>query len=969
MTKFTVHPGEHEDVTPWRGALPPRAYAPSNAAHKSLNGDWKFALEPTAARSPATAEFQKPLFADGDWDTIPVPSTWVLQDGKYGLPAYQNIRYPFPIDPPYVPTENPTGLYRLEFDLPLDWPKNGKTILRFDGIESWAKVWLNGTELGTTSGSRLPTEFDAPVHAHNILAVQVHQWSAASYVEDQDQWWLPGIFRDVTLIHRPPKAVQDYFVHADYDTDGSGKLMVECTPRGTVRVPELNIDIGTGESLHIPKIEPWSAEIPRLYEAELDTGVDGEVVPFKIGFRSVTIEDAQLKVNGQRILFRGVNRHEFHPETGRTLDLETMRQDIVLMKTHNINAVRCSHYPPHPAFLGLCDEYGLWVIDEGDFETHGFENVEWKGSPAVEDMWTENLVNRTERMFERDKNHPSVVIWSLGNEAGFGPNIGRMAEAIRKRDSRPIHYERDLIGQYVDIFSRMYASQELCEKIGKGEEKAEDEIETGRMLFSEEQLNDKVLDAKRLAMPFIQCEYAHAMGNGPGGLSEYQDVFHKYPRTQGGFIWEWIDHGILQRTKDGREYYAYGGDFGEEIHDANFVCDGLLFPDRKPSPGLIEFKKVIEPVEITGKDGEVSVLNRHDFADTSALEFTWRLESDGQLVEEGTFDIAPIKAGETSSVALPALKAGGEAMYTVSARLKEDTAWARAGHEIAWGQIPLGAKPPITVVEATATPKVQDGTIVLGPARLRLVDGQLTQLGTQNVTCLNLDIWRAPTDNDVCYEKHWRAAGYDRMKHRTDTVEVTSRSVIVTTRVAAADTGRALVTVYTYTSDGETLHVSVDVVPQGEFSAPLPRLGLLLGLSDLDTVRWFGLGPGEAYPDSYRAQRLGIFESSIDEWQTPYVYPQENGNRGGVRRATVSGARGGVTIAGEFNLGVKRWTSGQLAAARHTVDLVPGDNVWINIDHAQNGLGTAACGPRPQDRFLLVAEKTGFAIALTPTNR
>ncbi|TXT10381.1 uncharacterized protein COLE_04315 [Cutaneotrichosporon oleaginosum] len=956
MTKITIHPGEHEDPKPWRGALAPRAYAPSNAAHKSLNGEWKFAFEHTAARSAATFEFEKSEFADGDWDTISVPSTWVLQDGKYGWPAYQNIRYPFPIDPPFVPTENPTGLYRLQFDLPSDWPSAGKTILRFDGIESWAKVWLNDIELGTTSGSRLPTEFDAPVQAHNTLAVQVHQWSAATYVEDQDQWWLPGIFRDVTLIHRPSKAVQDYFVHADYDhSNGSGKLMVECTPSGTVRVPELQIQIPTGEPLHIPEVEPWSAEIPRLYEAELDTGADGEIIPFKIGFRSVKIEDAQLKVNGRRILFRGANRHEFHPEKGRTLDLETMRQDIVLMKKHNLNAVRCSHYPPHPAFLSLCDEYGLWVIDEGDYETHGFENVKWKGSPAVEDMWTETLVNRTERMFERDKNHPSVIIWSLGNEAGFGPNIGRMAEAIRKRDSRPIHYERDLIGQYVDIYSRMYATQELCEKIGKVEE---------------EQLNDKELDAKRRAMPFIQCEYGHAMGNG-GGLSEYQDVFHKYPRTQGGFIWEWIDHGILQRTEDGREYYAYGGDFGEEIHDGNFVCDGLLFPNRKPSPSLIEYKKVIAPVAITGKDGELSILNRHDFADTSALEFAWRLENDGNLVEEGTLDVPPIKAGETGTVSLPNKQADGETVFTISARLKEETSWAEAGHEIAWGQISVDTVPPAAPVEETVAPEVHDGTIVLGPAHIRLQDGQLTQLGSQRVTWAKLDVWRAPTDNDVCFEKQWRAAGFDRMKHRTDSIEVTETSVVVSTRVAAWDTGRALRTDYTYTSDGKSLHVIVNVTPEGEFPAPLPRLGFLLGLpKTLEHVGWFGMGPGEAYPDSHKAQRLGAFESSIDDWQTPYVYPQENGNRAGVRRATLSGPEGGLTIAGEpFNLGVKRWTSVELAAAKHTIDLVPGHNVWVNIDHALNGLGTAACGPPPQKQFLLNAHKTKFAFALTPKDK
>lgn len=856
-----------------------------------------------------------------------------------------------------------------------------QTILRFDGIESWAKVWINGVELGVTTGSRLPTEFDAttalkPAGEANVLAVLVHQWSAATYVEDQDQWWLPGIFRDVTVIHRPARAVHDHFVHATYDHEsGSATLKVDCSPEGRVTVPELNLDFKTGEEVHIPKVEPWSAEIPRLYNAVLDTGEEGERVPLKIGFRTVTIEDSQIKVNGKRILFRGVDRHEFHPEMGRSLDEATMIKDLVLMKTHNINAVRCSHYPPHPQFLELCDEYGMWVMDEGDYETHGFENVAWKGSPAREKDWTEALVNRTVRMFERDKNHPSVVIWSLGNEAGFGFNIGEMAEAIRKRDtSRPIHYERDLVGKYVDIYSRMYTSQELTEKIGKQEEDVEDEIGAiGLNILVPEDLRDKELDAKRRAMPFLLCEYAHAMGNGPGGLVDYQRIFHTYPRTQGGFVWEWIDHGIPQKAKNGKMHYGYGGDFGEEIDDYNFICDGLVFPNREPSPGLIEFKKVIEPITISGTPEKVEILNRFDFADLSAFDFSWKLESRDGVVAEGSLEIPDCPSQQTVSVTLPSnAQVQGESWYTISAVLRRDTKWAKAGHEVAWAQIQ--ATPAAGVADSQlVTPTVQGNSVTLGPATFSLPSGQLTRLGKININSAKLDVFRALTDNDHYLAHKWRgaakfSAGLDRMKHRTDGVEISGNAFIVRTFVAAADTGRALRTTYTWTGSAGTLILSLHVVPEGDWDFEIPRMGLRFDLPRFETAEWFGCGPGEAYSDSKEAARLGTFTKSIDELQTPYVYPQENGNRLGVRSATFKGQAGDLQVTGDpvFAFTARRWTSEALDKAQHTSDLEETDHTYINIDYAQNGLGSASCGPPTEEKYQLKAQEITFNVAFTP---
>ncbi|MBO0516348.1 glycoside hydrolase family 2 TIM barrel-domain containing protein, partial [Streptomyces beijiangensis] len=400
----------YEDVSPGSGSLAPRAHsASSDAKSLSLNGSWRFRLSPTADAEDES--FAAQGYDAGSWPEITVPGHWVLQG--HGAPIYTNHLYPFPVDPPRVPTENPTGDHLRSFDLPAGWPVDGDAVLRFDGVESCARVWLNGEQIGEFKGSRLPHEFAVGALLRpggNVLAVRVHQWSSGSYLEDQDQWWLPGIFRDVTLQHRPEAAVRDFFVHSPYDhRTGEGTLSVASDPAGRITVPELGIDLATGESTTLP-VEPWTAETPRLYDAELATG--GERIPLRIGFRTVAVEDGLIKVNGRRILFRGVNRHEFHPETGRTLDLDTMRRDVELMKQHNINAVRTSHYPPHPAFLDLCDELGLWVIDECDLETHGFVEQEWRDNPVDDERWTPALIDRAARMVERDKNHPSVVIWS-----------------------------------------------------------------------------------------------------------------------------------------------------------------------------------------------------------------------------------------------------------------------------------------------------------------------------------------------------------------------------------------------------------------------------------------------------------------------------------------------------------------------------------------------------------------------------
>ena len=949
-----------ERFQPTSGARPPRAWFTSDAPTVDLSGDWKFRWSPRADRP---ADFVTAGFDDTNWATLPVPSHWQLHG--YGAPAYTNIRYPFPVDPPRVPTDNPTGDYRVAFGVPSSW-RGHPVVLRFDGVDSCARVWLNGTEIGVTSGSRLPAEFDVTGaigwEGTELLAVRVHQWSSGSYLEDQDMWWLSGIFRRVTLTARPAGGIEDYFLHADYDhRTGSGTLTVEADVPARVTVPELGIDAATGEKIPVTAVEPWSAESPRLYHGEIATGA--ERIPVRIGYRRVAIADGVLMVNGRRIMLRGVNRHEFDPDRGRALTAETMLQDVLLMKQHNINSVRTSHYPPDPRFLDLCDAYGLYVVDECDLETHGFiagRPGVIPGNPADEPAWRDELVHRMRRMVERDKNHPSVIMWSLGNESGSGRNLSAMARWARERDSsRPLHYERDRTCRDVDVYSLMYPPHAEVELIGQRQE---------------EPLEDSDLDARRRAMPFIMCEYGHAMGNGPGGLCEYQELFDTYPRCQGGFIWEWIDHGIRIRAPGG-EYFGYGGDFGEPLHDANFVADGLLFPDRTPSPGLLEYKKVIEPVRISGADGGLRISNRYDFLGLSHLNFLWSIEDEGIEQAAGRLDVPDTGPGQSVVVPLPQLPATrGEAWLTIRSVLAEATPWAPAGHEVGWGQLKAGdnASPAVGPRGPTAGDARE---IRVGPGIFSADDGQLSWLGAIPVEGPRLDVWRAPIDNDRWFSREpnelaWRELGLHRMQHRIDEVAAGPDELVVRTRVAPAGTRLGLYASYRWTADGAALRLGIEVSPDGDWELPLPRLGVRMALpGHLQNVEWFGLGPGEAYPDSRHAVRVGRFRASVAEMQTPYVFPQENGNRADVRwMALRDDAGAGLVVAGDpwIDVTARQWTTEALDRARHPVDVEAGEQIWLNLDYAQNGLGSASCGPGVLPRYRLPAVPAAFWVIFRP---
>ena len=641
-----------DDFSPGSGLRSrPRAWLSSDAAMLSLNGDWKFRWSPVAYGLDDTAA--DPDFDDTRWDTIPVPSHWVLpgtsakaQQGRYGRPIYTNIRYPFPIDPPHVPDENPTGDHRRIFELP-NWSSE-RVLLRFDGVESVYRVWLNGTEIGVGKGSRLVQEFDITdvvQPGKNVILVRVHQWSSMSYLEDQDQWWLPGIFRDVTLLGRPLGAVDDVWLRTEYAPSGLGWIDPEiiASERAfplVIKIAELGVEQrfeGPSDiaAFAVGQVEPWSAEVPRLYEARVSS--TAEKLTLRLGFRRVEIDGDILRVNGNQVIFRGVNRHEIHPIKGRMFDEQYARADMIMMKRAGINAIRTSHYPPQPRVLDLADELGFWVIEECDLETHGFVDCGWQGNPSDDPRWTEACLDRVERTVERDKNHPSVIIWSLGNEAGTGTNLAQMADWVRSRDpGRPIHYEGDHSCAYIDIYSRMYPNYLETEAIG---------AESGFISY----LNEPA-DAERVrSKPFVMCEYAHAMGNSPGGLQIYDELTERYPRLHGGFVWEWRDHGLLTRAADGGAFYGYGGDFGEVVHDGNFVMDGMLLPDGTPTPSLAEFTRVNQPV-VFGLDGSlVTVRNRYHTLSTEHLRFVAVKEVDGHSVAEATVQVPGYSARSRAS--------------------------------------------------------------------------------------------------------------------------------------------------------------------------------------------------------------------------------------------------------------------------------------------------------------------------------
>ena len=962
----------HESVVVPNGVLParfrPRAGGTDRPA-LSLDGEWRFRLFPEASTGVDPADRGE------GWDTIEVPGHWQLAQAPdawpYGRPAYTNVLFPIPVDPPRVPRENPTGEYRRTITVPPSWQEDGRVVLRFEGVDSWFEVAVNGQILAQSHGSRLPTEIDvtdALVDGANLVAVRVTQWSAPTYLEDQDQWWLSGIFRSVSMEHRPGGGVDHATVVAEYDhTTGEGELRVDVEHDAghpaRITVPELGIDVAAGETVR-HAVQPWSAEHPRLYDVVVSTAA--EQVTLRVGFRTVSTVDGVFRVNGAPVKLYGVNRHEFEPARGRAVTPETMLEDVLLMKQHHVNAVRTSHYPPHPHFLDLCDEHGLYVIDENDLETHGFEPLGWRGNPTDDPQWTPVLVDRVTRMVRRDAHHPSIIMWSLGNESGEGCNVEAMASAIRALDgSRPLHYEGDWSSEHVDVYSRMYPTSEEVALIGRGEEAP---------------LADGSLDSRRRTLPFVLCEYAHAMGNGPGGLTDYLDLVDEHPRLMGGFVWEWMDHGIATRAADGTPFHGYGGDFGEELHDGAFIADGLLLADRTPSPGLVELGAAYAPVQVVPdphRPQTFRLRNRYAFTSTEHIRLEWALVAGGDVVATGDYaaelSLAPgetriLTVSELTGQAVQDVRASSEAVWcTLRAVPREAPAWAPDGFHLGAGQVLVRPAAPLPPASGVPT-RTAEGNHHVGPVVLDAV-GRILSIGGVPVRLSRVDAWRAPTDNDgsrswydaVGDDEAWTKAGLTRLHERVEGLVREGDTLVVTARCAGAATDCGFAVRYEWrTVDHSTADLVITIRPEGQWPGSVARLGLLLALEQADagavTVDWTGMGPGESYADSTLAALTGRWQHTVDELGTRYTRPQENGARRGVTRATFGLATGPLTLtAGEVLVGdqqvhgieltARPWSDAALHAADHPHELVPDGSLWVHVDAAGHGLGSAACGP------------------------
>ncbi|UNK72419.1 glycoside hydrolase family 2 TIM barrel-domain containing protein [Microbacterium sp. H1-D42] len=928
-------------IQPYDGIESPRSWLRSDAPSISLDGTWAFAYHPAGVPDTDATWLTNP-----GGDEIEVPGHWQLQG--HGSPAYMNHVYPFPLDAPHVP-DGPVGDYWRTFDLPDGWA-GASVLLRFEGVDSWFTVAVNGQQIGYSSGSRLPSEFEIGALLHegsNTLQVRVWQWSAASYLEDQDQWWLSGIFRGVSLQLRPVRGIRDVEIHAGYaDGVGSFSCAVDGDADTRIRIPELGIDVAAGEAV-TTAVEPWTAESPRLYDVEIVA--PQETVRLRTGFRTIAIAQGILTVNGAAIMLRGVNRHEFHPDRGRTLTDDDMLTDVLLMKQHNINAVRTSHYPPHPRFLELCDEYGLYVMDEADYETHGFIEADWVGNPSDDDFYRDACLDRIERMIERDKNSPSVIMWSLGNEAGKGRNLVAMYEWSKDRDpARPVHYEGDPAAS--DVFSKMYSEYEEFAAYARGD------VAPAMWGFPAEHVVDK---------PLILCEYGHAMGNGPGSIGEYIEIFRTHPRSQGGFIWEWIDHGI--RRVDGT--YACGGDFGEPVHDGRFCLDGLLFPDRMPSPGLLEYAAQIQPVRIVAETGGVRITSEYDHIDTAHLRFCWIVEGAHGEVGRGDLAVPTLAPGESTLVSLAAADDAarsapdGESAVRVEASLTAAATWADAEHVVARADLPLRARrAPATATTTGARPVTTSELVRFGPATFSASTGMPLSIGDLRVDALRWSVWRAPIDNDSVQPTSpgsgWRTYGYDRMLHWPRQVEIGDDAIEVSARLAPVGQGFGFEVRYRWSAEDGLVRLDATASPVGVWpDLPLPRLGLDLAIPGvLERADWFGLGPGESYPDSRAAVWLARHTASLDELQAPYVVPQENGHRSDVRTVDLTWADGTamrITGVGTFGFTARAWSNAELDAAGHIHELVPGETAFLGIDAAQHAVGSGSCGPVSAPAFHL----------------
>lgn len=973
----------------------------------SLNGPWKFSF----ATNPASRveKFYETGFDTSGWSEINVPSNWQLQG--YDYPQYTNVIYPWvgreDLEAPFAPTEfNPVGSYLKTFTLPENW-QGQPVFISFQGVESAFYVWVNGDLAGYSEDSFTSAEFDLTsyvVPGENKLAVEVYRWSDASWLEDQDFWRLSGIFRDVYLYSIRNNHVYDFFANTILDEQyQNAELSIRAN---LIAYGEANLEgIGLEATLYDDKGQPvfsnapfnpvqegdpgyynrqlvvpvenpkkWSAEYPNLYTLILSVknreGQLIEAVGCKVGFRKFELKDGLMQINGKPISFKGTDRHEFSPRTGRALSYEDMLKDIFLLKSYNLNSVRTSHYPNHPVWYDLCDQYGIYLIDETNLETHGTWNTEsinaGKELPGSKPEWEPAVMDRCRSMFQRDKNHPSVLLWSLGNESYVGDVFLKMHDFLKAADpSRLVHYEgvvHDPTRKYdaaSDIESRMYSHVDVIEEYARNNP----------------------------PKPFILCEYAHAMGNSCGGLHKYWDLFERYPVLQGGFIWDWIDQAIYKKSPEGVEFLAYGGDFGDVPNDGNFSGNGLIFADRTVSPKLLEVKKCYQSIKIEAVDltqGVIKVHNRYLFTDLKEFSLDWQLARNGVTVQEG-HEGFELGAGQTREVTLgytqPQGQASDDFILTVSFRLKEPTVWAEAGHEVAFEQFSLPrtvSLPGFVEIDEDGALKVEDASGHLEisgdnfAVQFDKAHGTLVsyKVGGKELLKQGLipNFWRAYTDNDHGNRLEercatWRNAGQERQllqffwKKQEGQVEVVSNYILPTTTTSVCGLD------YIIKTNGE-IEIKLELAP-GNDLPEIPEIGVLFEMdAAFDTVSWYGKGPHETYWDRQTGAKIGLYSGKVVEQFVPYLRPQETGNKVEVRWATLTGpTETGLKVYGPENFDTLEvnalpYTPFELEEVTHPYQLPAPAKTVVRVNYKQMGVGgDDSWGAKTHPEYTLYANR------------
>lgn len=995
----------HPPFASWRDEHAAQQEQPSPSV-VSLNGQWNFSWFPRPEAIPASWLLQDMA----DADTLPVPANWQLH-GYDDVPIYTNVQYPIPVNPPFVPAENPTGGYSLHFHVDPAWLEQGRTRIIFDGVSSAFHLWVNGHWIGYSQDSRLPAEFDLSDHlqpGNNRLNVMVLRWSDGSYLEDQDMWRMSGIFRDVSLLHKPDIHLADIQISTPLSAEyHSAQLCADiklATHSQPVENYRLRLSLWRGEELigqcesqpgsaiiderghyaertqlklHVEKPLLWSAEIPTLYRAVISLmDAQGQAVEheaYDVGFRDVAIKNGLLCVNGQPLLIRGVNRHEHHPEHGQVVDEATMRRDIELMKQHNFNAVRCSHYPNHPLWYRLCDRYGLYVVDEANIETHGMQPM---SRLSDDPRWFAAYSERVTRMVQRDRNHCSIIIWSLGNEAGHGSTHDALWRWVKSADPRrPVQYEGGGANtQATDIICPMYARVD------------QDQPFPAVPKWSLK----KWIGLPGENRPLILCEYAHAMGNSLGGYAKYWQAFRQFPRLQGGFVWDWVDQSLTKYDAAGNPWQAYGGDFGDTPNDRQFCMNGLVFADRTPHPALFEAQRAQQFYQFSADANnpwQFTITSEYLFRHSDNEVLCWRVEQQGEVLAQGeiTLDIAPQGQQQITLPALAGLQ--GACWLNVAVHQPQATAWSAAGWRVAWDQWPLPAALPRPALRINHTaPQLEQTEHSINVSyqqqswTISRLNGELEQWHINQqpsmITPLQACFVRAPIDNDIgtseadkvdpnAWVERWRSAGYNELRATLESLqaEQLSDSVMVES-LHSWYAGETLAFTqrqrFQWDNQGQ-LHIAVEV-EQAPGLPPPARIGLRCQLSEApQQVSWLGLGPEENYPDRQLAAQFSRWQQPLSAMSTPYVFPGENGLRGGTRELEC----GAWQIAGDFHFSVSRHSLEQLRDTSHRHLLQPEAGCWLHLDAAHMGLGgDDSWSPSVSAEYLLTQGRWRYALIL-----